>query len=212
MSHLRLGALAGSCLALILGCATSQAQFYKLHNADVAFSAQGQFTTPVTNNGSATLTQNNSLGALITLRDHPVPWAGIEINAGMTDFREQYHYTVVQGLNSTPTTYQTKTYETELTAGYLFHLHTPVAQPFVAIGGGAVDFLPDPRGMNQWRGTGLVDFGFDLTGKRWTGQHFGVRLQEHTLIYRAPTYNTAQFQVRSWVVQNSPSVGVFARW
>lgn len=191
--------------ALLLSASALNAQIYKLHNADVAFQAEGQFTTPLTSQGPADVTTNNSVGALVTLRDHPVAWAGVEINAGYTDYQSQYH--------TTAGTTDIKTEQVELTGGYLFHIHTPFVQPFVAIGGGALDLIPNTSSSGQWRGAGMYDVGMDFDGHHHgPGAHLGLRIEEHGLIYRAANFDVPQLQARTWVNQSSPTVGVYVKW
>ena len=78
-------------LSSLAGTSSARAQFYKLHNADVAVGGTGQFTTPITSNGTTAFGTNNqyttdSGGFVGSLREHPVSWAGVEINYGYTLF------------------------------------------------------------------------------------------------------------------------------
>jgi hypothetical protein len=194
---------------LALAATCSQAQFYKLHNADIGGSAIGQFTTPVTINNPA-IVQNTSdtFGGEFTLRDHPVAWAGIELNYAYTEFNETYSFTG-NGINSTSYTNKIRTDAHEATAGYLFHPHFRKLQPFVTIGGGSIDFVAQPVGHDQWRGTGLVELGFDIPT---SNPHMGFRVQGRSLIYRAPNFSQPLLASKSWVVTDEPSFGAWYRF
>ncbi|HEY0307161.1 MAG TPA: hypothetical protein VGB94_03315 [Acidobacteriaceae bacterium] len=197
-----------SAVTLVLSATAAQAQFYKLHNADLGVGATGQFTTPLKSGGPAKTGTTDSTGFLLTLRDHPVSWAGVELNYQYTKLSERYRYPVAGSPIIANASIQTGFHEA--TAAYLFHPHMPWVQPFVALGGGAIDFNPVDRSGNQWRGTGLVEVGMDLTSKK--NPHIGFRVQGRTLIYRAPNFQTARLQSRTWVATSQPSVGVYYRW
>ena len=192
--------LAPVCLFALAG-ASAQAQIYKLHNADVGGSAIGQFTTPLTSsNGQIVQKTTDSFGGEFTLREHPVAFAGIELNYAFTEFGENYA--------ASQYTSQFKTDMHEATAAYLFHPHFRKLQPFVAIGGGAVDFVPH-LGNNQWRGAGLLEAGFDLPT---SNPHFGFRIQGRSLYYREPNYGQPNLGSKTWAVTSEPSFGTWYRF
>ncbi|HXB61977.1 MAG TPA: hypothetical protein VNU94_03890, partial [Acidobacteriaceae bacterium] len=97
----------------------------------------------------------------------------------------------------------------EVTGAFLFESHLRGIRPFLALGGGSIDFIPAFAGLhNQWRATGLAEAGFDLPA----GRHFGVRVQGRGLFYRAPNFNNSALQTRTWVATVEPTVGLYARW
>ena len=200
--------LAPLCALSVMSVAAN-AQFYKLHNVDLSGSAIGQFTTPLTvNNPSISQNTTDTFGGEFTLREHPVAWAGIELNYAYTEFNESYNYTgnlITTGSYA----YKLRTDAHEATGAYLFHPHFRKLQPFVAIGGGAIDFKAQPSGHDQWRGTGLVEVGFDLPT---SNPHFGFRIQGRSLIYRAPNFSQPLLASRSWVSTEEPSVGAWYRF
>ncbi len=193
-------------LAPLFACAltvsAANAQFYKVHNADVTISGLGQFTTPLTSNYTGTsVYTTNTFGGLFSLREHPVSWAGVEVNYSYTDLQEQYF---------NPAYYQRlKTQAHEATAAYIFHPHFRKLQPFVNVGGGAIDFLPSLAGQNQWRFAGLLETGFDIPT---SNPHFGFRVQGRTLIYRAPNYYSTFYGTRTWVSSEEPTLGAWVRF
>ena len=133
-------------------------------------------------------------------------FAGIEVNYGYTEFSEYY--------NTTDFRARVKTDMHEATAAYVFHPHFRHYQPFVTIGGGAIDFVPQ-LGQNQWRGTGLVEAGFDIPTKN---PHFGFRAEGRALIYRDPNFgsstaaNSPSIGSKTWVVTDEPTVGAWYRF
>ncbi len=194
---------------LTLAAASSHAQFYKLHNVDLSGSAIGQFTTPLTtNNPSVVQNTTDTFGGEFTLREHPFAFAGIELNYAYTEFNENYSFTGNR-INSDSYTAKVRTDAHEATAAYLFHPHFRKLQPFVAIGGGAIDFVPQPVGNNQWRGAGLVEVGFDIPT---SNPHFGFRIQGRSLIYRAPNFTNPLLASKTWVSTEEPSVGAYFRF
>ncbi|WP_263383674.1 hypothetical protein [Granulicella arctica] len=184
--------------------AVGHAQIYKLHNADVGIAATGQFTTPLTSNGIVNQNTTMSPGLVFTLRDHPVAWAGVELNYGFTRYSQRYTYT---NGGATGTIGDSNSVH-EATAAYLFHPHFRHLQPFVGIGGGALDFMPT-QGQNQWRGAGLLEAGLDIPTRN---PHFGFRVQGRSLYYRAPNFDIKGGSSQSWVVTTQPSGGAYIRF
>lgn len=192
------------CVAAALGT-VAQAQVYKLHNADVGISADGQFTTTLTSNNPAVIQRTTlSPGLVFTLRDHPVAWAGVEFNYGFTRYSQRISY---NNPGSAGTISDSNSVH-EATTAYLFHPHFRHLQPFVGVGGGALDFMPT-QGPNQWRWTGLLEAGLDIPT---SNPHFGFRVQGRSLYYRAPNFNIAGAASRSWVVTTQPTGGVYIRF
>lgn len=205
----RFSIFAGAALSLcLLAPVAASAQYYKLHNADITFSGTGPLTTNLTNNGPASVKTTDSTGFLLSLRDHPVAWAGIEINYGYNRFSEVYQTRVGTGLATLPYSEHIQTNVHEATAAYMFHPHFMHLQPFVNIGGGALNFISVQANPSQWRGAGLVETGFDIPA----GKHGGFRVQGRALVYRAPNFQNASLQSRSWVVTEEPSLGAYLRF
>jgi hypothetical protein len=206
MSTRLLPLLCGFALAAV----SAQAQFYKLHEADISGGAIGQFTTPLTDGTGSTIEADNknSLGGMITLSEHPVPWAGIEFNYAYNE----YGSTITQFAAPTYSQY-VHTDAHEATAAYLFHprsrFFSKKIQPFVAVGGGYIDFVPSYAGSNQWRGTGLVEVGFDIPT---SNPHFGFKVEGRELIYRSPNFNQSDLASKQWVTTNEPMFGVYYRF
>jgi hypothetical protein len=197
-------------LGMLLCAAGAQAQMYKFHQADVGVAAAGQFTTSITSqtNGSAgePLTQESttdSPGVLFTVRDHPVSWAGVELNYQYTKLSERFR-SPVGGFGPVflPTSFH------EASAAYLFHVNLHVVKPYVGIGGGAIDFVPTTEGANQWRGTGLFDTGVDLQTHSSLGFRFGGR----GLFYRAPNFYNSTLASSRWVATEEPYGGVYVKF
>jgi hypothetical protein len=195
---------------LLFAAGVAQAQMYRLHQADVGVAAAGQFTTSITsqNIGSAgePLTQESttdSPGVLFTVRDHPVTWAGIELNYQYTKLSERFR-SPVGGFGPVflPTSFH------EGTAAYLFHVNLHVVKPYVGIGGGAIDFVPTTQGANQWRGTGLFDTGVDLQTHSALGFRFGGR----GLFYRAPNFYNSTLASSRWVATEEPYGGMYVKF
>ncbi len=193
-----------------VAAASAQAQFYKLHQTDISGGAIGQFTTPLTNGSGSTVEADNkdSLGGMFTISEHPVPWAGLEFNYAYNE----YGSTITQFAKPSYSQY-VHTDSHEATAAYLFHprsrFFSKKIQPFVAIGGGYIDFVPTFAGSNQWRGTGLVEVGFDIPT---SNPHFGFKVQGRELIYRSPNFNQPDLASHQWVATSEPMFGVYYRF
>lgn len=217
----------------LLAVSQAPAQFNnyaKQHGLSVSVGATGNFVTPLTTNPSTTIFNSvvppgitltntisnqqqyitSSLGFLTSVQFHPVAWAGIEMNYGYQHYSERFGY----NLASTPTTQVASVPTTthEATAAYQFHpKHIPF-QPFVNVGGGAIDFVPtNGGGSNQWRAAGLVETGFEIAMPR-TQRKLALRLQGRGLFYRAPNFNNALLSTRSWRVSSEPSASFVYRF
>ena len=193
-----------------IAAASAQAQFYKLHQADISGGAIGQFTTPLTDGTRSTIEADNknSLGGMFTISEHPVPWAGLEFNYAYNE----YGSTITQFAAPRYSQY-VHTDSHEATGAYLFHprsrFFSKKIEPFVAIGGGYIDFVPSYAGSNQWRGTGLVEVGFDIPT---SNPHFGFKVEGRELIYRSPNFNQSDLASHQWVTTNEPMFGVYYRF
>lgn len=209
---------------LALTAVSAQAQYLKTHGASLSVGGTGQFSTileqnnvPVTvnvnPNGSSTTTVSNqqqfttlSTGFLTSLQFHPVSWAGVALNYGFNHYSERYQYTFANTGTNGNTNVTTDVHE--FTGGYLFHpKHIPF-QPYMVIGGGALDFTPATT-SNQFRGTGLLETGFDLPIHN---EHIGFRISGRTLIYRAPNFYQPAISTRSWRSTEEPAISAFYRF
>jgi len=174
--------------------------------ADFAVGATRQLSQSLTSNGPASVWTTDSTGLLAQFRAHPMEGTAVELNYQYTQLTEQYSSPVGGGVfvsTSIPTKFQ------EVTGAFLFESHMRGIRPFLSLGGGAIDFSPTVAGYhNQWRGTGLAEFGFDLPA----GRHFGVRVQGRGLFYRAPNFNNAALQSRTWVATVEPAASLYVRW
>jgi hypothetical protein len=174
--------------------------FHVLHNVELGGGAIGQFTPVLpTHNAGATQSTTDSFGGLFTFKDHPVSWAGIELNYGFSEFTERY---------GSPANFRVKTAMHEATGAYIFHPHLRKMQPFLALGGGYIGFMP-ALGSTQWRGTGLAEVGFDVPT---SNPHMGFRFQGRALVYRAPNYYNGAVGTVNWVATTEPMAGVWYRW
>jgi hypothetical protein len=199
--------------------------YFHDHGASLAVGATGQFSTILEQNdsrttytttvGGAPITNTvfnhhqdttDSTGLLATFDVHPRPWAGVEFNYGFTHYSERFSY---QNANvTTPGRVSVPVDWHEATGAYQFHPRHIPFQPFVNIGGGAIDFVPG-NGQNQWRGAGLVEAGFDLPIKY---KHVGFRVEGRSLIYRSPNFNQPLISTRSWRATTQPALSAFYRF
>ncbi len=211
--------------ALSAVAVTAQAQYLKTHGATLSVGGTGQFdkllttdssyrpfTYPIQNGTTTTTVYNQqqyttwSAGFVTSLQFHPVSWAGIALNYGFTHYQERFvqNYAINQAQGQT----RVPTDAHEFTGGYLFHpKHIPF-QPYVEVGGGAIDFAPW-QGSNQFRGAGLLETGFDLPIK---DQHFGFRISGRSLYYRQPNFYNSVISTRGWRVEMEPAVSAFYRF
>jgi len=195
----------------------ANAQFYKLHGADIGGGGIGQFTRHLNAGNDSVVADDptDSFGGIFSLRDHPVSWAGIEFNYSYAQYH-QYYRGYASGLG---VVYDVpiKTQAHEATAAYLFQpkahwLHPLRVEPFLALGGGYIDFVPaspNVNGSNQWRETGLAELGFDIPT---SNRHMGFRVQGRELLYRQANFNKPYLASRKWVGTSEPMFGVWYRW
>ena len=190
--------------AVALACIPVHAQFYKIHNADVAVGGTGQFTTSLTSQRylphQAT---TDSAGFLLSFREHPVSWAGIELNYQYSAFSERFVNTQSVPLANVPVAFH------EGTGAYLIHTHFRHFQPLIGVGGGVLLFGPSGNYTDQLRGTGLFEIGFDIPT---SNPHVGFRVQGRSLLYRAPNFDNAGLSSSRWVSTNQPSASVYYRF
>ena len=209
---------------LALSVLPAHAQYFKTHGASLSVGGTGQFSTILEANPSPQIININpngssftaivaqqqyttlSAGFLTSLQFHPVSWAGVALNYGFTHYQERFSY---QYANTGATnTSQVPTDAHEFTGGYLFHpKHIPF-QPYVEVGGGAMDFTPN-NASNQFRGAGLLETGFDLPIHN---EHIGFRVSGRTLIYRSPNFYQPLISTRSWRSTEEPAISAFYRF
>ena len=215
-------------LVILAASVSAPAQFYKLHGAAISVGATGNYLETLTDNPrpytfnavsqGVTLTEttsnqqqsnSSSVGFLTSLQFHPVPWAGVEVNYGYQHYSERYSFNQT-GLAARQTANVPVTTH-EATGAYQFHpKHIPF-QPFVNVGGGAIDFVPTNGGPNQWRGAGLLETGFDIA-MPYTQRKLALRIQGRGLFYRAPNFYNAAISTGSWRVSAEPSASFVYRF
>lgn len=212
---------------LICAVAAAQGQFRPLHIGNVSVGGSGQFNTVLTSNPqpaslaspynfitSTPLRQDTTLSAgfVASMQMHPLPWAGVQLNYGFTHYQERFQYQyATPGINSSINTAMVPTDWHEATAGYLLHPRFLMLQPYVVVGGGAIDFNPrggataltPTMGTHQWRGAGYLETGFDLPTP---SRHIAFRISGRSLYYRAPNFDTPAIGTRSWRVTSEPTI------
>lgn len=223
---MKFGIKLAASLGLMLGAVSMQGQFNRLKGATFGVSATNVWATPVTNdatpasaivgtppNASRQIisgqqqSATSKPGILATLGLHPVAWAGIELNYQFVQNEEVYsfYYAGQPGVRQYA---RVPVAMHEATAAYQFHPPHIKFQPYVNIGGGAIDFYPY-LASEQWRGTGLVETGFDIPTK---SPHVAIRVQGRALIYRAPNFGNPGLSSRSWRVTEEPTLGLVYRF
>ena len=211
---------------LSLAAVSAHGQFYRLHGAAISVGATGPEDISLTSNptsgpfvvnsnsgGVLNETVSNQIqqttdhvGFLTSLQFHPKPWAGVELNYAFRTYSEVYAF----NYSSTPAQQivHVSTASHEATGAYEFHPpHIPL-QPFVNVGGGAIDFIPR-SGNNQWRGAGLLETGLDIPTHN---KHFGFRIEARSLYYRAPNFNNPAIGTRTWRATVEPAISSFYRF
>ena len=190
--------------------------YWHTHGFDLAGLGTGRLQQNIDQQGPATVGQSFNAGFLANIREHPVSWAGIEVDYGYQKYTEHYRLSPTG-----PSVAYQPIQQHEATAGYVFHIKAPWVQPFVVLGGGGVYFrssrvqppagtgLDQPIG-DQWRGAYMANVGFDFTSKR--AKNFGIRIEEHSLFYKAPDFYNASLRSNAWVHQAMPSAGFFYRF
>ncbi len=211
---------------LALSATAAQSQYLKAHGGSLSVGGTGQFSTNLESsqvpvpftysvpNGTVSTTVFNqqqfttlSAGFVTSFQFHPVPWAGVALNYGFTHYQERFEY-VYANTGAINTSVHVPTDSHEFTGGYLLHpKHIPF-QPYVEVGGGAIDFTPW-NASNQIRGAGLLETGFDLPVKN---QHIGFRVSGRSLFYRAPNFYQPAISTKAWRATYGPAVSAFYRF
>ena len=204
----------------------SQAQFQRFTKGSISVGGTGQFTKVLTANPTATpypfLVQGQqvefinqrqdttlSAGFVGKIQFQPLKYAGLELNYGFSHYSELYSYNTTAFPSTTlqPGSLRAKTYTHEATGAFLIHpKHIPF-QPYVAIGGGAIDFN---TADNQWRGAGLLETGFDIPVMK-NGKS-GFRIGGRSLYYRAPNFDSSLISTRSWRVTAEPEISSYYKF
>lgn len=202
---LRLNTRVLSLCLLASSAVAAHGQFYKVHNGDLGVNAEGVFGSKALESGSSNvLRTTDTTGFLFSFKEHPVKWAGVEFNYGYAKYSDRFTY---NNFGTQATTNVTNTRH-EATAAYLFHPHIKHLQPFVGVGGGALDFVP-VGASNQWRGAGLLEAGLDIPT---SNSHIGFRVQGRALFYREPNFYTPVIATRTWTATPEPTAGVYYRF
>jgi hypothetical protein len=190
--------------------------YWHTHGFDLAGLATGRLQQNIDEQGPTQVGQSFNAGFLANIREHPVSWAGIELDYGYQKYTEHYRFAA-----NAPSALNRPMEQHEATAGYVFHIKTPWVQPFVVLGGGGIYFRstriqpPAGNGLNepigdQWRGTYMANVGFDFTSKR--AKNFGIRIEEHSLFYKAPDFYMGSLRSNAWIHQAMPAAGFFYRF
>ena len=218
-------------LLFTLGSIAAQAQSRfdfadKLHGGSISAGAVGVFSTeltadpvggtfPVATAGGPPLLlgvsnqqqfTTDTVGLDVSFQFHPRPWAGVEVNYGFSRYSELYQFNYSNA--TTPQTARVLTDAHEATAAYQFHpKHIPL-QPFINVGGGAIDFVPTTA-SNQWRPAGLLEVGIDVPTHM---SHVGFRIEGRSLYYRAPNFQSVALSTHAWRATEEPSASVYYRF
>lgn len=207
----------------------AHAQWYKLNSGSLSVGGTGQFSKQLSDNrgttglyqvpfqtGATTYTTTianqqqgttESVGFLTSLQWHPVSWAGVAVNYGFTHYNEHFRFDY-PSITPSAQAVHLPTDMHEFTGAYQFHVRKAPWQPFINVGGGAIDFAPS-RGSNQWRGAGLLEVGWDMPVRK---THFGFRVAGRSLYYRAPNFYTPAISTRAWRVTVEPAVSTYYRF
>ena len=206
---------------LVLSAVSAAAQdgYLKSHGASLSVGGTGQFSTILeSNNGYVNNTYaipngthtdqifnqqqytTWSAGFVSSLQFHPKAWAGVALNYGFNHYQERYTYNYTDSVAPGETRVATDVHE--FTGGYLFHPKRIPFQPYLEIGGGALDFTP-AIASNQWRGAGLLETGFDLKTR---DPHLSFRISGRSLYYRAPNFYQPGISTRAWRATEEPAV------
>lgn len=182
--------------------------YWATHGFDLGASASGRYQQVVTTQQPSRTNPTEGVGLLVNIREHPVSWFGLELNYGYNHYSERF-----TSASTGAAIGRLQQNQHEATAGYIFHFRVPAIQPFIALGGGALNFRGTKANSqygNQWRGTYMYEVGFDFVSRKHP--NFGVRVQEHGLFYKAPDYYDANLRSNGYIHQAMPSAGIFYRF
>lgn len=151
----------------------------QLKNFDFGINVFGQTTGSTSGNGVSD-SPTRSMGGLATFHQSFRPWLGYEVNYSYTRFAERFSvlpYSVQENLH-------------EATGAYLVQAPKVfVLQPFAAIGGGWLIYLPTEVGgqhyYQQFRPAFLYEVGVNYP---LATQHFGARFEYRGLLNSTPDF------------------------
>jgi hypothetical protein len=171
----------------------------KLNNIDAAITVFGQSTEATIGNGIHD-SPTESMGGLGTVRQSFKPWLGYEVNYSYTRFSERY--------SNFPFSVQDNVHEA--TGAYLFQgPKLFVLQPFAAVGGGWMIYLPTNTGGQHFNQQFQLALLYELgVNYPLVTNHFGLRLQYRGRVHKTPNYNQA-FLVTGATRQTSEAAAGF---
>jgi hypothetical protein len=151
-----------------------------LNNLDAAITVFGQSTEATSGHGVHD-NPTESMGGLATLRQTFKPWLGYELNYSYTRISERYSdfpFDVQDNLH-------------EATGAYL--IHAPkllVFEPFAALGGGWMIYLPTNTGGQHFNQQFQLALLYELgVNYPLVTNHFGARLEYRGLLHKTPSFN-----------------------
>src|SRR5665213_2685070 len=159
----------------------SHALAQRAGNMDAAISGFAQFTGSTSGNGVSD-SPTRSAGLLATFHQSIRPLIGYEVNYSYTRFAE--------GFSNIPFAIQNNVHEA--TAAYL--LQGPkllLLQPFAAVGGGFLLYLPTTTGGQQFNMQYRPAFLFEVGANYPVLPNFGIRVQYRGLFHGAPDFGVA---------------------
>lgn len=172
-------------------------------NMEASVSAFAQFTGSTSGNGVSD-SPTGSAGGLASFRQTLRPLLGYEVNYSYTRFAE--------GFSNLPFAIQDNVHEA--TGAYL--LQGPrllMLQPFAAVGGGMLLFLPTNTGGQQYhqqfRGAFLFEVGANYS---ILSPNFGIRVQYRGLFHSAPDFGVANLNTGGSRLTSEPTAGIYVRF
>ena len=187
-------------LSTFLNFGQLHAQSQYLNEIDLAVGGTGQFTRMVPAQNSATdESTTEAAGALLSVREHPRVWAGLEEN-----YQYSHFYDIYSSQTSTSTQLPVKMQE--ISAAYLIESQGRGFEPFIAIGGGALAF--SSNGPYYLRPAGLLEAGIDLPN---VNPHFGLRFEGRGLFYQGQLKANSN-EKGPWLATVEPSLNFYVRF
>ena len=205
-----------ACLALSAAGAAAQTKVDRqLSYFDLGVQGVGQFTSStsgeITQIGAfdyqQTVTEKASttLGALVTLRYTPRPYAGAEINGGYVRYTETFNVNPLQ----------IQTQANEITFGYVV---TPPytlfgVKPYASAGGGLIRFAPTAGGGEESYTEARPAYYFNLgVQKDIYGDKLGLRLGYRQVFFTAPDFEENYLAINKHVSTAEPMIGFYLRF
>lgn len=190
---------------------TAQTPFDRfMSRVDLGVSGAGVFSTNTTAPNylgqPVNLVPSNTFGPLIQINYTKSPLVGGQLNYGFPRYTDNFTYpNVVLGVQSQ---------HAEVTLGYVAHIGNFYGlTPFVAAGGGAIDFRPT-KGGGQGLGSQLRGAYYYAVGAETLvyGNHFGLRAQFRQVFYAAPDYEQNYLASGTRQSTSEPTFGFFLRF